>query len=101
MNWEQSSLNPPIWWQLRLAEGMLNISIRLHSNGCYCASIGTGYHTREAAFSTLQDAKKWGMKEARKVLKAMDRELVSRYYLLETCLVIAIALGVVWLTGKF
>lgn len=109
MQWEQSNLKPPIWWQLRLAGGMLDVSIRLGSDGYYYTSVGRGFHTREAAFSTLSEAKSWGIKEMRKVLKEMKQELSPRFYLLEACFICAIpaarlsaiALGVIWLIGGF
>lgn len=99
MQWEKSNLNPPIWWQLRLAGGMLQVSVR-HYQGDYLASVGVGYQTREAAFPTLEEAQRWGIREARKVaIQVFWATFPTRYPLLEVCLFGAIALGAIWLLG--
>ena len=98
MNWEKSDLG--IWWQARLGKGLLPISVRA-IKGKYVAAVGIGYAARESVFATQKEAQTWAIKEARKVLAQMTLETYSRYPLLEICLLLAIALHIVWLTANF
>ncbi|QKQ76576.1 hypothetical protein [Nostoc sp. TCL240-02] len=101
LNWEISKLNPPLWWQLHLGEGLIVITIVHRPNAQepgYHASVGNGLATRGNVLSTLGQAKSWGIESAGVALKEMSNELQPENpWLLWTCLVGAIALQAIWL----
>ncbi|MBD2489039.1 hypothetical protein [Aulosira sp. FACHB-615] len=96
MTWQHSQQNPPHWWQLHLGNGLLEITIKRNSQG-YCASLGRGKPCREKIFPTLPEAKAWGIKEAKLVLRQMRCELYPVNWLLALCLLLLGFLGGIWL----
>ena len=99
--WETSSLNPPHWWQMRLGDGLITISIRygtIANEFGYHVDIGSGLSIRRNVLPTLPQAKSWGIQTARSALKEMYQELKPEIpWLLLICLMGAIALHVVWI----
>jgi hypothetical protein len=95
--WETSSHNPPRWWQTRLGDGLIPISIQLVQSG-YCVTLGMGLATKSRTLPTLSQAKFWGVQSADKVLGEMRQELKRESpWLLFVCLVSAIALHAIWI----
>jgi hypothetical protein len=96
-HWEQSALNPPIWWQKRLCNGLITLKINFN-NGDYIASVGNNWSHYQKRFPSLYDAQNWCESEAMRVLAIMKAELSPiNYRLFWTCGAIAILLHIAWL----
>ncbi|MEH1786443.1 MAG: hypothetical protein V7L23_12860 [Nostoc sp.] len=106
--WKTSKLNPPYWWQLHLAGGMITISIQYREkfysptgeteHSGYHVQIGQGYDARRNILPSLPEAKTWGIQAAKKVLKEIRQEFQPEIpWLLLTCLGGAIALHIIWM----
>lgn len=111
--WETSKLNPPTWWQLHLANGLLTISIqyrerfdfsvgdKIFKQTGYHAQIGVGLASIQNVLPTLGEAKAWGIQTANEALKEISQELKPEIpWLLWACLGGAIALHAIWLLLK-
>lgn len=110
--WQTSSLKPPHWWQLHLANGMITISIQyretfdfpvgdkkiqIFKQSGYHTQVGEGWAARRNVLSTLPEAKAWGIQAAHDVLKDINQELKPEIpWLLWICLIGAIALHISW-----
>ena len=108
--WQTSSLNPPHWWQLHLANGLITVSIQYREKfyspvgqeklSGYHVQIGQGWNARTNILPSLDEAKAWGIQTVCIALVEIEQELKPKTeipWLLWGCLVGAIALQVVWL----
>lgn len=106
--WETSSLKPPHWWQLHLAEGIITVTIQYREkfysstgeaeHSGYHVQIGQGWDARRNILPSLAEAKSWGIQAAKEVLKEIHQELQPEIpWLLLACLGGAIALQVAWI----
>ncbi|ALF52223.1 hypothetical protein ACX27_04135 [Nostoc piscinale CENA21] len=107
--WQQSTQTPPHWWQLQLGNGLIQVRIKYKSapdilrwgdndESGYCVSIGSGINYREKIFPTLSEAKAWGVKEAKLVLRQMRNEISPQInWLFALCLLLLGFIGGVWL----
>ncbi len=111
--WETSKLNPPHWWQLHLAKGLMTVSIQYRESFYsptgntehpgYHVQIGQGWDARRNILPNLDEAKAWGIQAACIALLEIKQELKPKPeipWLLWTCLGGAVALQVAWILLK-